>query len=171
MDIKLVFTDIDGVWTDGGMYYDTTGNEWKRFNTADSAGVMLLRQAGIQTGIITGEQTEIVSARAKKLQISILEMGAKNKLAIARKLGQKLDVQLEQMAYVGDDVNDIDLLKAVAFSATPASAPEYVKMHADHILKKSGGEGAFREFAEMLLTDLGLFEKALEKWLTEIRGS
>lgn len=171
MDIKLVLTDIDGVWTDGGMYYDTSGNEWKKFNTSDSTGIILLRQAGIQTGIITGEQTEIVATRARKLNISIVEMGAKNKLAVAKRLSQDLNIPFEHMAYVGDDVNDIELLQKVAFSATPANAPEYVRKYAQLVLKKSGGEGAFREFAEQLLTEMGLFEKALEDWLKQIRSS
>ncbi len=171
MDIKLVLTDIDGVWTDGGMYYDNQGNEWKKFNTSDSAGIILLRNAGIQTGIITGEHTKIVAARARKLNISLLKMGVKNKLAVARKISHELNIPLENMAYVGDDVNDIDLLENVAISAAPANAPEYVKKHAGLKLQKSGGEGAFREFAEKILNQMGLFDKALQDWLNQIRAS
>ncbi len=86
MDIKLVLTDIDGVWTDGGMFYDNEGNEWKRFNTSDSAGVIFFRKLNIPVGIITGEDTRIVKRRAEKLKIDYLFMGVRNKLPIAEKL-------------------------------------------------------------------------------------
>lgn len=166
--IKLVITDIDGVWTDGGMFYDQTGNEWKKFNTSDSAGVLFLRLLQIPLGIITGENTEIVMRRAEKLKISELHMGVKNKLAIAQTLCEKYKVSMKEVAYIGDDINDIPLLNAVGFSACPANAPDYVKSQATLVLKKKGGDGAFREFVEYILEDEGLFEKALELYLKEI---
>ena len=166
--IKLVLTDIDGVWTDGGMYYDQTGNEWKKFNTSDSAGVLFLRLLDIPLGIVTGENTEIVLRRAVKLKISELHMGIKNKLEVANALCEKYGISLKEVAYVGDDINDIPLLDAVGFSACPANAPDYVKSHAAHILKKNGGDGAFREFVEYILEDEGLFEKAMELYLKGI---
>lgn len=166
--IKLVLTDIDGVWTDGGMYYDQTGNEWKKFNTSDSAGAVFLRLLDIPMGIITGENTEIVSRRAEKLKISELHMGIKNKLEVAKSLCEKYNISLKEIAYIGDDINDIPLLDAVGFSACPANAPDYVKSHATLVLKKKGGDGAFREFVEYILEDEGLFEKALELYLKNI---
>ena len=166
--IKLVITDIDGVWTDGGMFYDQTGNEWKKFNTSDSAGVLFLRLLQIPLGIITGENTEIVMRRAEKLKISELHMGVKNKLATAQTLCEKYKVSMKEVAYIGDDINDIPLLNAVGFSACPANAPDYVKSQATLVLKKKGGDGAFREFVEYILEDEGLFEKALELYLKEI---
>jgi 3-deoxy-D-manno-octulosonate 8-phosphate phosphatase (KDO 8-P phosphatase) len=105
--IKLVLTDIDGVWTDGGMYYDQTGNEWKKFHTYDSAGVLLCHQAGIPVGIITGEKTEIVRRRAEKLKVDYLYQGVKNKLETAIKLCKDLKINLSAAAYIGDDINDI----------------------------------------------------------------
>ncbi|HBL74606.1 MAG: acylneuraminate cytidylyltransferase [Bacteroidetes bacterium GWF2_42_66] len=166
--IKLVLTDIDGVWTDGGMYYDQTGNEWKKFNTSDSAGVLFLRLLEIPMGIITGENTEIVRSRAEKLKITELHMGIKNKLETAKTLCEKYGVSLKEVAYIGDDINDIPMLDSVGFSACPANAPDYVKSHATLVLKKKGGDGAFREFVEYILEDEDLFEKAMELYLKSI---
>ena len=148
---KLVLTDIDGVWTDGGMYYDQLGNEWKKFNTSDSAGVLFLKTLGIPVGIITGEDTEIVRKRAQKLHIDLLFMGVKDKLNIATKLCQEMKIDLKEVAYIGDDINDIELLSAVGFSAAPANAPEYIKTIVDLKLKVSGGDGAFRAFVEHII--------------------
>ena len=172
MDIKLVLTDIDGVWTDGGMYYDNTGNEWKRFNTSDSAGVVFCRNMGIPVGIITGEDTEIVKRRAEKLKIDYLFMGIKDKLKTARQLCDELNINLEkEVAYIGDDVNDIPLLKKVRISATPANAPEYVKPFAKWHLKKSGGEGVFREFVEKIMDENNLGEDILKSYLDQFKDS
>lgn len=146
--IKLVLTDIDGVWTDGGMYYDQTGNEWKKFNTYDSTGVLWCRMSGIPVGILTGEQTEVVSRRAAKLKVDYLFQGVTDKLRVARKLCEELGISLQEVAYLGDDLNDMELLQAVGLSACPASAPEYVKSLCDHTLTRNGGEGVFREFVE-----------------------
>lgn len=149
---KLILTDIDGVWTDGGMYYDQTGNEWKKFNTYDSAGVLFAHQRGIKVGIITGETTAIVERRAQKLKIDYLFQGAKDKLGIAKSLCSELGISLSDVAYIGDDINDIELLKAVAIAGVPASAPLYIKSLSTIALSKKGGDGVFREFVERILT-------------------
>ena len=120
---KLILTDIDGVWTDGGMYYDQTGNEWKKFHTYDSAGVLFAHQNEIPVGIITGEDTEIVARRAAKLKIDYLFQGVKNKLEVAENLCKELNISLDEVAYIGDDLEDVELLKKVGISATPNSAP------------------------------------------------
>lgn len=169
MDIKLVLTDIDGVWTDGGMYYDNNGNEWKKFNTSDSAGVKLLRMIGIETGIITGENTTIVKRRAEKLNIDVVVMGIDRKLVALKDISEKLNIPFEKIAYIGDDVNDIPVFKAVGYSCAPANAPEYVKKYANTVLNKKGGDGVFREFAELILTKMNLFDRALELWMDEIK--
>jgi 3-deoxy-D-manno-octulosonate 8-phosphate phosphatase (KDO 8-P phosphatase) len=172
MDIKLVLTDIDGVWTDGGMYYDNTGNEWKRFNTSDSAGVVFCRNMGIPVGIITGEDTEIVKRRAEKLKIDYLFMGIKDKLKTARQLCDELNINLEkEVAYIGDDVNDIPLLQQVRISATPANAPDYVKPFAKWHLKKRGGEGVFREFVEKIMDEYNLGDDILKSYLDQFKDS
>ena len=148
---KLILTDIDGVWTDGGMYYDQTGNEWKKFHTYDSAGVLFAHQNEIPVGIITGEDTEIVARRAAKLKIDYLFQGVKNKLEVAENLCKQLNISLDEIAYIGDDLGDIELLKNVGISATPNSAPEYVKKYSQMVMTKNGGEGVFREFVEKIL--------------------
>ena len=147
---KLILTDIDGVWTDGGMYYDQTGNEWKKFHTYDSAGVLFAHQNEIPVGIITGEDTEIVARRAAKLKIDYLFQGVKNKLEVAENLCKELNISLDEVAYIGDDLGDIELLKNVGISATPNSAPEYVKKYSQMVMTKNGGEGVIREFVEKI---------------------
>lgn len=148
---KLILTDIDGVWTDGGMYYDQTGNEWKKFNTYDSAGVLFAHQNNIPVGIITGEDTEIVKRRAEKLKVDFLYQNAKDKLSIAKTLCTDLGITLEDVAYIGDDLGDIELLEAAGIAACPYSAPSSTKKHVDFITEKKGGEGSFREFVEHIL--------------------
>jgi len=160
---KLVLTDIDGVWTDGGMYYDQTGNEWKKFNTYDSAGVLFLKNAGIPVGIITGEDTEIVKRRAEKLKVDYLFMGVKDKLSTITELCNKLSITLSDVAYIGDDLNDIALLKAVGYSAAPISAPLYIQSLVDEVMIKKGGEGVFREFVEKILVENKLFDAILAR--------
>lgn len=159
---KLVITDIDGVWTDGGMYYDEIGNEWKKFNTSDSAGVLFLKYLKIPIAIITGENTEIVRRRATKLDINYLYLGAKDKVAIAQKLCKELNITLSEVAFIGDDINDILLLKKVGLSAAPSNAPKYVKELVDLALKTKGGDGAFREFVEVIIEKFSNIETILE---------
>ena len=150
-EIKLILTDIDGVWTDGGMYYDQTGNEWKKFHTYDSAGVLFAHQMNIPVGIITGETTEIVKRRAEKLKVDFLYQGVRNKVEVANELCQQLGITLNEVAFIGDDLGDIELLKVVGVAGVPASAPAYVRKLTTIHLKKKGGEGVFREFVEALL--------------------
>jgi len=148
---KLVITDIDGVWTDGGMYYDQTGNEWKKFTTADSAGVLFCKNLGIPMAIITGEETNIVQRRSEKLKIDFLFQGVKDKLSKAIEICEQLKIKLEDVAFIGDDLNDLKLLRAVGISGTPNNAPSYIKKEVSIITTKKGGEGAFREFIETII--------------------
>lgn len=148
---RLILTDIDGVWTDGGMYYDQTGNEWKRFNTSDSAGVLFAHACGIPVGIITGEDTEIVRRRAQKLKIDYLYMGVRDKLQVAKDLAEQLGISLDEVAYIGDDIGDIALLQSVGFPGVPPSAPDYMHAYGKVNVSLPGGQGAFRSFVENLL--------------------
>jgi len=148
---KIILTDIDGVWTDGGMYYDQTGNEWKKFNTSDSAGVLFCKKLNIPVGIITGETTNIVKRRAEKLKIDFLYEGISNKLPIAQEICDSLNVSLDEVAYIGDDIGDLSLLLKVGISACPNNASDYIKSKVDFVTQKNGGEGAFREFVETIL--------------------
>lgn len=148
---KLILTDIDGVWTDGGMYYDQDGMELKKFHTYDSAGVLFAHRLGIPVGILTGENTNIVQRRADKLKVDYLYLGCKDKVAIAENLCAQLGITLQDVAYAGDDLNDMRLLERVGWAGVPASAPAYVKKLATVKLSKKGGEGAFREFVETII--------------------
>lgn len=159
---KLVLTDIDGVWTDGGMYYDQTGNEWKKFNTGDSAGVLYLKALSIPFAIITGEDTRIVENRAKKLGVKHLFMGVKNKVEVAEGLREKLNVEWGEIAFIGDDLGDLRLLRKVGFSGAPSSAPDFIKKEVDLVTTKKGGEGAFREFVEKILQQTNSLNQMIE---------
>lgn len=149
---KLIMTDIDGVWTDGGMYYSDHNEEIKKFNTYDSAGVLLCHALNIPVCIITGENSKIVENRAKKLKVDYCFIGVKDKLKVANDLVLHLKITLKECAYIGDDLNDIELLNSVGFAGVVNSAPIYIKKFAHYVTQKNGGEGAFREFVEHILT-------------------
>jgi 3-deoxy-D-glycero-D-galacto-nononate 9-phosphatase len=166
---KLVITDIDGVWTDGGMYYDQTGNELKKFNTSDSGGVLLLHHLGIPVAIITGEDTEIVERRSKKLKVDYLFQGVRDKLAVASDLARTLDIKLAEVAYIGDDIGDLALLDAVGLAGVPGNAPDYVKKKGRIVTRTRGGDGAFREFVETILKNEGVFEQVLNGLTTNLK--
>lgn len=166
---QLIITDIDGVWTDGGMYYDQNGNEWKKFNTSDSAGVLFLKLLNIPIAIITGEDTLIVKRRAEKLKVDYLFMGVKDKVHIAKQLCSELSIDLEDVAYIGDDINDMALLKIVGLSAAPNNAPNYIKDIVNIKLETNGGEGAFRSFIEEILIKNNLLQEVLDKYQSSIQ--
>lgn len=154
---KLILTDIDGVWTDGGMYYDDNNVELKKFNTYDSAGVLFARYLNIPVGVITGENTQIVRRRADKLKVDFCYLGVKDKLSIVKSLCENLQINLSEVAYIGDDLNDMEVLANVGYAGVPASAPFYIKKLANISLSKKGGEGVFREFVEILIGEQLLF--------------
>lgn len=150
-DIKLIATDIDGVWTDGGMYYDQHGNELKKFHTYDSAGVLFAHKLNIPVAIITGETTDMVKRRSEKLKVDYLYQGIKDKLSVLESICKDRNITLDNVAYIGDDINDISVLKKVLFSAAPMSAPEYIKSIVDYVVPVNGGNGAFRSFVENII--------------------
>jgi len=149
--IRLFATDVDGVLTDAGMYYSETGDEWKKFNTRDGMGIKLLQKAGVITAIVTQERTKLVARRAEKLAIPELHQGVMDKLSLIRDMAQRYGLSLREVAYIGDDVNDLEALQAVGFSAAPADGMAPVLATVDYVCKKKGGEGAVREIAEMIL--------------------
>lgn len=152
--IKLLLSDIDGTLTDGGMYYSENGDEQKRFNTRDGMGMGMLREKGIKVGIITSEDRQLNQRRADKLKLDFFYQGKKNggKLAVAREICQKMGITMQEVAYIGDDVNCIELLSAVGMAACPADADSRVKaIPGIHVMTKKGGEGCVREFCEMLM--------------------
>ena len=149
--IKIVATDIDGVWTDSGMHYTASGEKMKCFSTYDGMGVQLLREIGIYTIILTSENSEIVLRRAEKLQIDRVYINEKEKLLRIKYLCNRLGISLDEVAYIGDDLNDLDVLTNVGMSAMPINSPILDKYTPNYITKKSGGNGAFREFADLIL--------------------
>ena len=152
--IKLFLSDIDGTLTDGGMYYSENGDELKKFNTKDGMGISMLRENGIKVGIITSEDRELNQRRANKLNLDFIYQGKKNggKLAITQELCAKMGISMQDVAYIGDDVNCIDLLSSVGMAACPADANAMVKeISGIHVMTKKGGEGCVREFCEFIL--------------------
>lgn len=162
---KLVITDIDGVWTDGGMYYTAEGDVMKKFSVRDGWGVAMLRQHSIDTVIMTGENTEIVKQRARKLRIGRCYTGVRDKLELAKLLCRELHISLQDIAFIGDDINDLPLLRAVGYSAAPADASDYIQKEVSYVTSRQGGRGAFREFAEKILYDCGLLHSTVESLL------
>lgn len=152
--IKMFLTDCDGCLTDGGMYYSETGDELKKFNTRDGMAFGLMkRNNNIITGIITGECTKIVEKRARKLSVDILEQGCKDKLQCVKALCAQYNISLDSVLYIGDDINDIDLLKAVGISCAPADAMPQVKEVVSYVSACSGGNGVIRDVYEWLMRD------------------
>jgi len=149
--IRLFATDVDGVLTDAGMYYSESGDELKKFNTHDGMGIKLLQKAGIVTAIITQESTKIVMRRAQKLTIPEVHQGAYDKLAVLNDLIARHGLTMKQVAYIGDDVNDLQALSAVGFSASPADGMPPVLKTVRYVCEKRGGEGAVREVADLIL--------------------
>jgi YrbI family 3-deoxy-D-manno-octulosonate 8-phosphate phosphatase len=146
---------VDGVLTDAGMYYSESGDEWKKFNTRDGMGIKLLQRAGLITAIITQERTRLVARRAEKLAIPELHQGVMDKLSVIRDMAVRHGIALDQVAYIGDDVNDIEALKAVGLSASPADGLPQVVRVVKYVCRKKGGEGAVRELADMILEAQG----------------
>lgn len=152
--IKAVFMDSDGVLTDGGMYYAENGDEFKKFNTKDGMAVEILRDKGIITGIITGENRELVKRRAEKLKVNEILMGIKDKIEALEILKEKYNLKDEEIAYIGDDINDLEVIKKVGLGCCVNDAMEIVKENANYITKTNGGQGAVREVTEIILKNL-----------------
>lgn len=150
--IKLVLTDCDGVLTDAGVYYSANGEELKRFSIRDGMGVERLRKlAHAEVGIITGENSPAVAQRAAKLKIEELHLACKDKLEALHIICQKHELTPEQIAFIGDDVNDLEIIGAVGLSACPVDAMKEVRDTVDYQCRNFGGHGAFREFAELIV--------------------
>lgn len=151
-NIKLLLSDVDGVLTDAGMYYSEHGDELKKFNTYDGLAFRLAKEAGIKVGIITSENTKLNKKRSEKMGLDFTFQGAKDKLRIATELCEKLEINLSQVAYIGDDINDKELLSNVGFAACPKNARSQIKsIPGITHLSTRGGSGALREFVELIL--------------------
>ncbi len=143
--------DLDGVLTDGGMYYGEHGEELKKFNTRDGQGIALLHAAGLQTAILTGEDTPIAVRRGRKLKIGEVRIGVRDKLAALHEMLAARDLALEQVAYIGDDLNDVEVLRQVGLAVVVADATRRPRAVAHHVTRAVGGAGAVRELCELIL--------------------
>ena len=149
--IKLVVTDVDGVLTDGGMYYSEKGEIMKKFNAKDGMGVELLLQNNIKTVLLTRENSKIAKKRGLKIKAASIITGIQNKELHLEKICRKFRVSPKEIAYIGDDVNDIEISRLVGVSAVPIDGILPLKKIVDYICKNKGGNGAFREFVDLII--------------------
>ena len=163
--IKLLATDVDGVLTDSGAYYSEDGVELKKFSIRDGLGIVLLRKAGYKVAIVTTENTKIVEKRAQRLQVDDLHQGVFNKLEAIELLLKKYSLDWDEVAFNGDDINDIPVLKKVGFAAAPADATPANKKSVHYVTHSNGGHGCVREVCDLLLALRWKGDSITELWL------
>jgi len=164
VSIELIVLDVDGTMTDSRITYSEHGDEIKSFNVKDGLAIASWRKLGKQVAIITGRSSEIVARRAKELHIEHFYQGIHNKKEVLESLLEKLELTMDNVAAIGDDLNDLQMLKAAEVSFVPRDASAYVDKIATVVLSKRGGNGAVREMIEYLIIKEGLEEKYLELW-------
>ena len=163
--VKLIAFDVDGCMSNGSIIYDENGVETKAFNVKDGLGIVSLKKLGIKTAIITGRRSKIVENRVKELGVDYLFQGVKNKLEKLDEIAKKEGIGYSEIAYIGDDINDVAILRKVAFSFAPNDATIYAKEAAKVVLKKSGGDGVVREMLEFLFEKFDLKERFIKLWV------
>ncbi|MBY4676764.1 KdsC family phosphatase [Marinobacterium arenosum] len=163
-NIKLAVFDVDGILTNGQLLFLPDGQEVKQFNTLDGLGIKLLQQAGIETAIITGRRSPQVELRAKALGITYLQQGREDKLTALQELWQRSGHDAEVTAYIGDDLPDLAAIRAAAFGACVPNGHPLVQQKADWVSSRRGGEGAGREFCELILDAQGKLAPLLESY-------
>jgi len=168
--IKLIILDNDGVLTDGKIIYDNNKLESKNFNAKDGLGIKLLQFGDIKLAIITGRSSKVVEQRCDDLQIKLLFQGVRNKLKKTIELLKELNLDWENVAYMGDDWNDFPVMEKCNISAVPADAFDDIRSRADLVTKRNGGEGAVREFIELILKKQGKYEESLQKLLDHLKS-
>ncbi len=162
--IKLIVLDVDGCLTDGKIIYTNNGDEIKAFNVKDGLAIKSWMRLGFHTAIITGRKSAIVKRRADELGINHLFQGVKDKLSVLKELAQNLDITMDQIAAIGDDLNDYKMLQSVGVSFAPANAVRHIRSVADVVLEKDGGDAAVREMIERLIEENGLIDDFLADW-------
>lgn len=162
--IKLIILDVDGTMTDGGMYYTAEGDTMKKFNVKDGMGIVLLKKAGFKVAVMTSEDSPIAASRAKKLNFDATVLGCRNKTDAVKLLAEDFELGLEEIAFMGDDVNDYHAMNTVGYSACPADAVDAIKSIADYSCQRKAGHGAVREFAEMILRTHEKTNLLTENW-------
>jgi 3-deoxy-D-manno-octulosonate 8-phosphate phosphatase (KDO 8-P phosphatase) len=163
--IKLAIFDVDGVLTDGRLYFLTDGSEFKTFNTLDGQGIKMLINSGVRTAIISGRSTPVVEKRANNLGIQHLYQGREDKLVVLDELLGELGLDYAQVAYLGDDLPDLPVIRRVGLGMAVANAAGFVRQHAHGVTEARGGEGAAREFCELIMRAQGSLDAALDAYL------
>lgn len=163
--IKLAIFDVDGVLTDGKLYFLVDGSEFKTFNTLDGQGIKMLINSGVRTAIISGRKTPVVERRAQNLGIQHLYQGREDKLDVLDELLGELGLSYEQVAYLGDDLPDLPVIRRVGLGMAVANANEFVRQHAHGVTQARGGEGAAREFCELIMRGQGTLDAAQSAYL------
>lgn len=163
-NIRLAVFDVDGILTSGQLLFLADGLEVKQFNTLDGLGIKLLQKAGIETAIITGRRSAQVEMRAKALGIDYLEQGREDKLTALQSLWQQTGHNAESTAYIGDDLPDLSAITASAFGASVPNGHPLVQRQADWVTSRRGGEGAGREFCEIILQGQGKLDALLKSY-------
>ncbi len=163
--IKLAIFDVDGVLTDGRLYFLPDGNEFKTFNTLDGQGIKMLIASGVRTAIISGRSTPVVEKRANNLGIQHLYQGREDKLVVLDELLGELGLNYAQVAYLGDDLPDLPVIRRVGLGMAVANAAGFVRQHAHGVTEARGGEGAAREFCELIMRAQGSLDAALNAYL------
>lgn len=159
--IKAIFFDVDGVLTDGRIVYDDAGREIKMFNVKDGLIVSYLKKAGIVTGAISGRESAAVTRRCAELQVDFCHQGILDKASVFSKILDHYLLKPKEVAFIGDDINDLAVLRLAGFSICPGDSPDYVKERVDLVTYARGGKGVLREVGDLVLTGKGLFEKIL----------
>ncbi len=163
--VKLIVFDVDGIMTDGTLYLADDGQEYKGFNSLDGHGIKMLKSTGVELGIITGRNSQLVIHRAKNLGISHLHQGAHDKLVVYRQLLGDLGLTPEQTAYMGDDVVDLPVMRRAGLAIAVPAAPDLVKAHSHYVTKREGGRGAVREACEFIMRAQGSFDAQMAPYL------
>jgi len=156
--LKLVLSDVDGVMTDGSLLFLADGSEAKAFHVRDGLAIVLAHRAGLRTGLLSGRSSKVVEARASELRISIVRQGVSDKGGVLREILAAESLRPEEVAYIGDDINDLSVIQSVGLSAAPADAPLEVRAQAFMVLETAGGRGCLREFIEAILRARGDWE-------------
>ncbi len=162
--IRLILTDVDGVLTDGRVIIDNQGVESKQFHIRDGQGIRLWQQSGGQWGIVTGRSSQIVKLRAAELDIELIRQGVGDKLSVVRAICKELNLELQEVCFVGDDLPDWAPIQHVGLGVAVADAAEQLRQEADYVTSLQGGEGAIRELVEVLLKNTNRWDSTLRKY-------
>ncbi|SFX02203.1 KdsC family phosphatase [Marinospirillum alkaliphilum] len=168
--LRLMVLDVDGVLTDGSLFFHVDGSETKAFNTQDGQGIKLLQASGVEVAIITGRDSSIVSQRAAALKINNVMQGREDKINALSELVAKLGLDWNQVGYCGDDLPDLAAIRKAGFGASVPNAPDYIRQHSDYVTQRAGGQGAVRELTDLIMKAQGNWQACLNHYLYSQRS-